>query len=200
MITRIGHPSPITGAEIAALVKLVAGIWTFFTQKNAGVDPRVEKAISAVEAKAGLTYDVMWAYNWFDHRYVSELGETYWDEDWDNKRYEEALDELRRTGRVSGFDPWNCYQNYAWKHFYWWESEHYKKLIEGTLGRIGYHLEKEIARLAEEAGLEIPIVGIEDWLKKNVLYLIMGGLGLALILVLVMPPRRAPEIVYLPKV
>jgi len=191
MITRIGRPQ-IDPATITALLSLAKGIWTFFGQKKCGVDPRVEKAITAVEAEVGLTEDVMWAWNWFDDRYVAELGDTYWDEDWDNKRYEQALDELRRTGQVSGFSPWKNYQSYAWKHFYWWAGEHYVKMISGCLGRITYHLEKEINRLAATIGYEI-----KPWYKKYLPYGVMAGLGIALILVLT-GGRREPRVIYLP--
>ena len=192
MQTRIGRPQ-IDPATITGLIELAAEIWTFFGQKKCGVDPRVEKAITAVEAEAGLTEDVMWAWNWFDDRYMAELGDTYWDEDWSNKDYEAALDELGRTGKVEGFDPWKNYKSYAWKHFYWWEGEHYVKMIKGCLGRIKYHLEREIGRLAESIGYEI-----KPWYKKYLPYGVMAGLGIALILVLT-SGRREPRIVYLEK-
>jgi len=192
MITRIGRPSPITPAEITALIGLAKAIWTFFGQKKCGVDPRVEKAITAVEAEAGLTDDVKWAWNWFDDRYVAELGDTYWDTDWTDKDYEAALDELRRTGKVEGFSPWKSYQSYAWKHFYWWSGEWYVKMIEGCLGRIFFHLEREIGRLAESIGYEI-----QPWYKKYLPYGLMAGLGIALILVLT-GGRREVRVIYLP--
>ena len=169
----------ITGAEIAGLLKLIAAAWTFFSQKSAGVDPRVEKAISGIQAKAGLTEDVMWAWNWFDHRYIDTLGKTFWDEDWTNEDYERALDELRRTGTVAGYDSWSSYKDYCWKHFFWGESAHYTKLVEGSLGRVVYHLEKEVKRLAEEIGYEI-----KPWYIKYLPYGLMAGLGTALIIVL----------------
>lgn len=171
--------SPIEPAEITALLKLAAAVWTFFSQKSAGVDPNVEKAISAVEAEAGLTEDVMRARSWFDERYKDQVGENYWDEDWSDKDYERALNELRLTGKVEGFDPWWCYTGYATKHFYWWESSHYMKLVKGCLGRIEYHLKKEISRLAEEIGYEI-----QPWYIKYLPYGLMAGLGTALIIVL----------------
>ena len=178
MKTRIGRPQ-IDPATITGLIKLAAEIWTFFTQKSAGVDPGVEKAITAVEAEVGLTDDVMWAWNWFDHRYLDTLGKTFFDDDWSDKDYEAALDELRRTGTVEGYRSWTNYKNYAQKHFYWWQSEHYIKHIKGILGRIRYHLEKEINRLAESIGYEI-----KPWYQKYLPYGLMAGLGTALIIVL----------------
>lgn len=178
MITRIGRPQ-IDPATITALLSLAKAIWTLFGQNKFGVDPKVEQAISAVEAEVGLTEDVMWAWNWFDDRYVAELGETYWDDDWTDKDYEAALDELRRTGKVEGFDPWKSYKSYAQKHWYFWQMEHYKKLIGGCLGRLGYHLKKEINRLAAEIGYEI-----QPWYIKYLPYGLMAGLGTALIIVL----------------
>jgi len=171
--------SPITGAEIAGLVKIIGAVWTFFQQKSAGIDPAVETAISTVEAEVGLTDDVMWAWSWFDERYKDTLGPNYWDDDWSDKDYEAALDELRRTGKVEGFDPWWCYTGYAQKHFYWWESSHYIKLVKGSLGRIQYHLMKEVKKLADEIGYEL-----QPWYIKYLPYGLMAGLGTALIIVL----------------
>jgi len=179
MITKIGRPSPITGAEIAGLVKLVAVIWTFFGQNKFGVDPRVEEAISAVEAETGLTEDVKWAWNWFDDRYVAELGETYWSTGWTDKDYEAALDELRQTGTVEGAGVWKSYKSYAQKHWYFWQMDHYKKMIEACLGRIKYHLTREVERLAAEIGYEI-----QPWYIKYLPYALMAGLSTALIIVL----------------
>ena len=208
MITRIGRPSPITGAEIKALIELAAAIWTFFGQKSAGVDPRVEKAISAVEAEVGLTRDVMWAWNWYDRRYWNPfickipeyidieytcLAPLFWDEDWSDERYEEALAEAEQTGKVEGYSSWSSYKSYAQKHFYWWDSAHWTKMIKGSLGRVKYHLDKEINRLAAEIGYEI-----KPWYIKYLPYGVMAGLGIALILVLT-GGRREPRIIYLKK-
>lgn len=179
MVTRIARPSPIDPATITTLLKIAATIYSFIRQGKFGVDPAVETAISAVEAEAGLTDDVMWAWNWFDNRYIDTLGPTYWDEDWSDKDYEAALDELRRTGTVSGFSPWWSYKGYAQKHWYSWEMSHYKKLVEGCLGRLGYHLKKEIGRLAESIGYEI-----QPWYIKYLPYGLMAGLGTALIIAL----------------
>ena len=177
MVTKIGKP--IDPGTIATIISLVKAVWTFFGQQSAGVDPNVEKAISAVEAETGLTDDVMWAWNWFDNKYIDALGPTYFDDDWSDKDYEAALDELRRTGTVQGYDPWDSYVYYAQKHFYWWDSAHWTKMIKGTLGRIQYHLMKEVNRLAEEIGYEI-----QPWYIKYLPYGLMAGLGTALIIVL----------------
>ena len=177
MVTKIGRP--IDPATIATIISLVKTIWTLFGQNKFGVDPKVEQAISVVEAEVGLTEDVMWAWNWFDDRYVAELGETYWSTGWTDKDYEAALDELRRTGEVEGVGIWKSYESYAQKHWYFWQMDHYKKMIEACLGRIQYHLMKEVKKLAEEIGYEL-----QPWYIKYLPYGLMAGLGTALIIVL----------------
>lgn len=193
MTTRIGHPSPIDPVTITAILGLIKAGWDFFSKKKLGVDPGVEKAISAVEAEVGLSRDVMWAWNWFDHRYLAELGKTYWDEDWDNARYEKALDEVGRTGNVSGFDSWHSYSYYASHSMSFWEDiNHWVKMVKGSYGRIEYHLTEEMKRLAAEIGYDI-----KPWYKKYLPYGVMAGLAIALILVLT-GGRREPRIIYLP--
>lgn len=75
-----------------------------------------------------------------------------------------------------------------------WRLEKFQRAIVDLAKAI----KAEAERYAEQIGYEVPVAGITDWLKKNLKYLVLGGVALTLLLVLI-APARGPEIIYLKK-
>jgi len=122
----------------------------------------VENAIKSVERKVGLTDDIKWAYNWFDHRYEHDpgFGPTIYD------------------------GEWHSYCHYAGHTIKIWDDvSHWQECCQATLERIQYYITQAIEKYQiehpGETGYEF-----QPWYIKYLPYGLMAGLGTALIIVL----------------
>jgi len=120
-------------------------------------EAEVENAIKSVERKVGLTDDIKWAYNCFDHRYEDELG-------W--------------------YDSWHSYCHYAGHTIKIWDDvSHWQECCQTTLEQIQYFLTQAIEKYQIEYPGELGYE-LQPWYIKYLPWGLMAGLGTALIIVL----------------
>jgi|GEM_PF-5669997 len=170
-------PIPIAGiiGAIETIGKILGIVGLFKGPGKINKEAEVATIIQAVQDQVGLTEDVKWAWNWFDNRYIDELGPTYYDEDWTIAEYESYL-----GTRPSGYSPWKPYVHYAghslqaWDDVGWWRD-----MCSDILMLIQYHLNKAVSAAPVAA-----LPAFLDKLKKCAPYIgLGGGIFLAAILV-----------------
>lgn len=163
---------PITIAGITGIIgtigKILGVVGLFQGPGKIDKEAEVAAVIQAVQDEVGLTIDIKYAWNWFDNRYIDELGPTYYDEDWSIAEYEGHL-----GTRPSDYRPWKPYTHYAghslqiWDDIGWW-----KDMCSDILNLIQHHLNKVAALAPVEA-----LPAFLDKLKKYAPWIALGGVG-----------------------